>query len=147
MEKKLAFADECFHAKQYVQADNCYTEIINNSSSAVGGDLNDQTRKTLCQCFNNRGQLRYLQVDFDKAIDDYTECLKIDQNHHIALYNRGLIHYRLGRFEKAINDFDRALSIKPDFNDATTGLNTAKEDMEEKKIRSTNHRHFVEDSQ
>ena len=46
--------------------------------------------------YNNRGYLRYLAVDFDKASDDYTSCLKLDPKFTVAYYNRGMIHYRLG---------------------------------------------------
>ena len=40
--------------------------------------------------------LRYLWVDFDEAISDYTEAIELDPTFAIAYYNRGQIHYRLG---------------------------------------------------
>ena len=50
----------------------------------------------LTQAFNNRGQVKYLRVDFDEAIEDYTAALKVDSDFAIGYYNRGQIHYRLG---------------------------------------------------
>ena len=47
--------------------------------------------------FNNRGQIKYLRVDFDEAIEDYTQALKLDSTFPVVFYNRGLIHYRLGK--------------------------------------------------
>ena len=53
-------------------------------------------RKLLALTYNNRGHLKYLEVDFDEAVVDYTEALQYDPDLPVALYNRGLIHYRLG---------------------------------------------------
>lgn len=40
--------------------------------------------------------MKYLQVNFPEAIEDYTEALKFKSRLAAAYYNRGLIHYRLG---------------------------------------------------
>ena len=40
--------------------------------------------------------MRYLQVDFTEAVDDYSKALMYDDTLTVAYYNRGLIHYRLG---------------------------------------------------
>ena len=53
--------------------------------------------RCVCQAFNNRGQIKYLRVDFDEAIDDYDNALKLIPSSEVILYNRGLIHYRLGK--------------------------------------------------
>lgn len=47
--------------------------------------------------YNNRGQIKYLRVDFYEAIEDYTSAIQADSHFEIPLYNRGLIHYRLGK--------------------------------------------------
>lgn len=44
--------------------------------------------------YNERGQLKYLQVDFDGALKDYSSSLDFMRN-PIALYNRATIYYRL----------------------------------------------------
>eukprot|EP00112_Aurelia_sp_Birch-Aquarium-sp1_P007673 Seg1838.7 transcript_id=Seg1838.7/GoldUCD/mRNA.D3Y31 product="Tetratricopeptide repeat protein 32" protein_id=Seg1838.7/GoldUCD/D3Y31 len=44
--------------------------------------------------YNERGQLKYLQVDFDGALKDYSSSLEFMPN-PIALYNRATIYYRL----------------------------------------------------
>ena len=53
--------------------------------------------KALAEAYNNRGQIKYRRVDFDGAIEDYTNALKVDKNYAVAYYNRGQIHYRLGK--------------------------------------------------
>ena len=53
-------------------------------------------RQRLALAYNNRGHLKYLSVDFNEAIADYTEALVYDRDLAIAFYNRGQIHYRMG---------------------------------------------------
>lgn len=45
---------------------------------------------------NNRGQLKYLGVDFDGAVEDYTKALSLDKELSSSYYNRGTIFYRMG---------------------------------------------------
>lgn len=51
----------------------------------------------LAGAYNNRGQIKYLRVDFDEAVDDFTSSIQTDSQFEIPLYNRGLIRYRLGK--------------------------------------------------
>lgn len=51
----------------------------------------------LATAYNNRGQIKYLRVDFHEAVEDYTSAIEQDSRFEIPYYNRGLIHYRLGR--------------------------------------------------
>ena len=54
------------------------------------------SKDTLADLYNERGFTKYLYVDFDGAVADYT--LAIEQNKKaVYFYNRGLIHYRLGK--------------------------------------------------
>lgn len=50
----------------------------------------------LALAYNNRGYLKYLQVDFDGASEDYTCSLGQDRTMYLSFHNRGMIHYRLG---------------------------------------------------
>lgn len=51
----------------------------------------------LATAYNNRGQIKYLRVDFHEAIEDYSSAIEADSQFEIPFYNRGLIHYRLGK--------------------------------------------------
>ena len=59
-------------------------------------------RKKLSLSYNNRGFIHYNRVDFDEAVGDYTEAIKLDNSQHVTYYNRGLIHYRLGKKPKSV---------------------------------------------
>lgn len=51
----------------------------------------------LATAYNNRGQIKYLRVDFSEATEDFTAAIATDSCFEIPLYNRGLIRYRLGK--------------------------------------------------
>jgi tetratricopeptide (TPR) repeat protein len=57
--------------------------------------------------FNNSGQ-------FDKAIADYTETIRIDDQHEMAYMNRAEIHVGQERFAAAVADYTQAISINPE---------------------------------
>jgi len=71
--------------------------------------------KLLALSFNNRGHLRYLRVEFDAAVDDYTSAIQHQSGLAVAHYSRGLIHYRLGRRDEARLDQETAVRLKPGF--------------------------------
>ena len=57
----------------------------------------DYEAGNLANAYNNRGQIKYLRVDFEEAMEDYTSAIQTDSRFEIPLYNRGLIRYRLGK--------------------------------------------------
>lgn len=70
-----------------------FTEFIENRKNLEGEERDPE----LVDAFNSRGHIRYLWVDFDEAVQDYTEAIRRDPLFAVAHYNRGQIHYRLGR--------------------------------------------------
>ena len=54
------------------------------------------SNEQLAEVYNSRGHIRYLLVDFNEAIEDYTEAILLNSRHGIAYYNRGQVHYRMG---------------------------------------------------
>ena len=64
----------------------------------------------------NRGRAYHQLSQYDKAIADYTEAIRIDPDYADAYYNRGRAHRELGNLVKAKADFARAkeLGYEPD---------------------------------
>ena len=75
---------------------------------------NDTLKKyPIAEAYYNRGMLYELQGDYLKALDDFTEAVKIYTLYDAAYNNRGNIYYKLGQYDRAIEDYNRALKIKP----------------------------------
>ncbi|XP_071947481.1 uncharacterized protein [Antedon mediterranea] len=124
------------------KAQVAYSEIID----ILVGQLSKEAtmiktrNEVLALAYNNRGHLRYLCVDFDEAVDDYTEAIKYDEHLAVAYYNRGQIHYRLGRFSLGITDFKKCLETEAHFTEAQTALETATQDkLEQDKKANINN--------
>ncbi|CAJ1077006.1 tetratricopeptide repeat protein 32 [Xyrichtys novacula] len=116
-----------FQKQNYKEAEELYSEFISSCSQSRGSDP-----KLLSTAFNNRGQIKYLRVDFREAVEDYTCAIQTDSSFETPYYNRGLIHYRLGFFEDAKRDFQDALKLNPDFQDAKVSLKQTLLDQQHK---------------
>ncbi|XP_068959114.1 tetratricopeptide repeat protein 32 isoform X8 [Petaurus breviceps papuanus] len=90
----------------------------------------------LATAYNNRGQIKYLRVDFSEAVEDYTAAIGALPRFEVPYYNRGLIFYRLGQFDEALEDFKRVLDLNPDFQDAALSLKQTILDKEAKQKSS-----------
>ena len=56
--------------------------------------------------YDNLGQ-------YEKAIKDYDEAIRLDPQRAVAYYNRGFTYDNLGQYEKAIQDYDEAIRLDP----------------------------------
>jgi tetratricopeptide (TPR) repeat protein len=63
-----------------------------------------------------RGNDWYAKRDYDRALDDYTEAIRLDAKSAVAFYNRGLSWKNKKQYDKALTEFDQAIGIDP--NDA-----------------------------
>ena len=54
-------------------------------------------QEKLALAYNNRGFLYYLKVEFELAVQDYTQALRHNDSLAVAFYNRGLVHYRMSK--------------------------------------------------
>jgi Tfp pilus assembly protein PilF len=58
------------------------------------------------------------QGNYDQAIDDYNEAIRVEPNYPVIYNSRGLAYYKKGDYDRAIADYTRALTIDPNFADA-----------------------------
>src|SRR4051812_29003810 len=61
----------------------------------------------------NRGVSHFGKGDYDKAIADYNEAIRLDPKHALAYYNRGLSYAMKGDHDKAIADYNEAIRLDP----------------------------------
>ena len=73
---------------------------------------NDTIEKyPVAEAYYNRGMIYEQNEDYLKALDDFTQAIKIHTLYDEAYNNRGNIYYRLGQYDRAIEDYNRALEI------------------------------------
>nr|XP_020639911.1 tetratricopeptide repeat protein 32 [Pogona vitticeps] len=121
-----------FRERQFERAEELYSRYLENC--ACSGGSKDSC--DLATALNNRGQIKYLRVDFYEAMDDYTAAIEAKPDFEVPYYNRGLILYRLGFFDEAMKDFKKVLELNPNFEDASLSLKQTILDKEEKLKRN-----------
>ncbi|MEC3907130.1 tetratricopeptide repeat protein [Tamlana sp. 2201CG12-4] len=95
-----------------------YTKALEDYTKAIIVDPNSNT-------FYNRGAF-YMDINyFQKANDDLTTALKLNQNNSYAYFYRGASYLLLGKFTEAISDFSSALKFDSNDFDAYLGLAVA----------------------
>jgi tetratricopeptide (TPR) repeat protein len=67
----------------------------------------------LAEAFNNRGVGYRLKGDYERAIQDYNQAIKLNAKFATAYNNRGVAHDRKGEYDRAILDYDQAIKLKP----------------------------------
>ncbi|HEY7425294.1 MAG TPA: tetratricopeptide repeat protein [Gemmataceae bacterium] len=68
--------------------------------------------------YNERGNQRLAREEFDAAISDYTEAIRLDSRYAWAYANRGLTLIKKERYAEAIPDLDQAIGLDRSLADA-----------------------------
>ncbi|WP_395020952.1 tetratricopeptide repeat protein [Dongia sp.] len=82
------------------------------------GDLSHQQT---VNALTTRGALYVSKGDYDKAIQDLDEAIRLKPGEASAYNNRGIAYAGKGEYDRAIQDFDQAILLKPDDGAAYTG--------------------------
>jgi len=67
--------------------------------------------------FNNRGNAYQNKRNYDQAIADYNEALRIEPDSALVHNNRGAAYQHKGDYERALQDYDQAIRL-----DATSAM-------------------------
>ncbi len=65
--------------------------------------------------YRNRGLTYAEKGQYDQAISDFTDALKIDPKDFYAFYYRGIVYMKKGQTDQAISDYTRAIEIDPKY--------------------------------
>ena len=76
------------------------------------------TGRNLAVAFTNRGLAYKRKGQWDRAIADFSEAIRLKPDFATAFNNRGNIYYGKGQFDRAIKDYDKAIHLKPDLAEA-----------------------------
>ena len=86
--------------------------MVAQRSSSSG----NQSPEVLAKAHNNRGNHYTRNGEYDRAIQDYDQSIKINPNYPKAFNNRGVAYQKKGEYERATKDFDEAIKLKPDYS-------------------------------
>ncbi|CAL1585808.1 unnamed protein product [Knipowitschia caucasica] len=126
----LRSAHSHFHRHDFHRAEHLYSLFISHCVHHRNCSASD-----LATAYNNRGQIRYLRVDFTEAVQDYSCAIQAHGHFEVPYYNRGLVHYRLGLYEEAKKDFEQTLKLNPEFEEAKVSLRQTLLDQQHKDQR------------
>ena len=73
------------------------------------------SNRGLARTFYNRGVKYSRKGDYDRAIRDYDQAIRLKLDNAKAFYNRGSAYSGKGEYDRAIRDFDQAIRLKPDY--------------------------------
>jgi tetratricopeptide (TPR) repeat protein len=66
----------------------------------------------LATAFDNRGVAYRLRGEYDRALHDYEQAIKLNPSNANAYNNRGIIYRIKGEYSRAIADYDEAIWLK-----------------------------------
>jgi tetratricopeptide (TPR) repeat protein len=84
------------------------TEIID-----AKGQADSTERDTLAKAFTYRGFSYFKKNQADRAIEDFTQAIRLDANNAWAFANRGNAYFNKHQYELALKDYDQALTLNP----------------------------------
>ena len=67
----------------------------------------------LAEAFNNRGVGYRLKSDYERALADYNQAIKLNAKFAAAYNNRGVAYDKKGEYDRAILDYEQAIKLKP----------------------------------
>jgi tetratricopeptide (TPR) repeat protein len=83
--------------------------------------VTENTQPQTAGAFLDRGMLFAGRGDYDLAIEDYTQAIRLDTNNSAAYFNRGIAYYFKSDYDRAITDYTQAIKLDP--NDASAYYN------------------------
>ena len=82
-----------------------------------GGTVNKLTRdQTLADYYYNRGRAWRAKKDYDRAIADYNEAIRLDPKAPVYYYNRAAAWFAKGDLDRAIADYNQAIRLDPKYD-------------------------------
>ncbi len=92
---------------------NQQTKIWTNGETLWDHTIKNHPSAT---AYENRALLYKEKKNTEKALEYYSEAIKINVEYHEAYSNRGNIYFDQNRNEEAMADYNKCLEINPDYN-------------------------------
>ena len=78
--------------------------------------------------YNNLGTVDHAQGNYDRAIKEFSEAIRLTPRDPVPFYNRGNTYWNKGDNVRAIADYDEAIRLDPKHAFAYTNRGTASDD-------------------
>ncbi len=106
------------HACLYFARANAWTQAGEHDNAIDDYTKCIRLRHTPLDCdFTNRGQVFLCKQEYEMAIADFSDALRLDvgpKSRSIDYSNRGRAFHGLGKYEKAISDFSDSIRLDPE---------------------------------
>ena len=76
------------------------------------------TPQILVIAYNNRGNAYSAKGEYDRAVQDYDQSIKLNPNYAQAFNNRGVAYQKKAEYDRAIEDFDESIKLNPNYANA-----------------------------
>lgn len=86
-----------------------------NNALNITADLKILNHFQLLYCYIHRASCHSIQKDYNLALKDIKEALKMDASDYYTHYIKGSILYELQAFNQAKDSYNKALSLNPEF--------------------------------
>jgi tetratricopeptide (TPR) repeat protein len=86
-------------------------EVISSCTAVI--QSGQETGKNLAAAFTIRGRAYRAKGDYDHAIADYTEAIRIESNYGLAFYSRGIAYFNKKDYDRAVADYTESLRLAP----------------------------------
>jgi len=109
--------------------ETCKTAAGEAAITACSNAIASKKYKTrvLSLLYTNRGVEYRIKNDFEHAIADHDQAIKIDPKNSIAYNNRGNTYDGKREFDRAIADYDQAIKLNPKYAGALYNRGLAKQ--------------------
>jgi hypothetical protein len=96
-----------------IPAEEVPTELLEPPGSAP--PTTTLTPAIEAKAYFDSGLASLIRKEYDKAIGDFTEAIRLEPNNTLAYFNRGLAYDNTGNYEKAVSDYTEAIRFDSDF--------------------------------
>lgn len=72
-----------------------------------------ESGNNLALAFFNRGNFHNRKAQYDQALQDYDQAIRLNPSYDRAYGNRGNVWFRMGQLDRAIADYDECLRLNP----------------------------------
>ena len=144
------FAAPAMGPKQYWEkgtgyADNkLYIDAVQNFTQAIRTNKGEIAIEDVARIFNSRGLAYQGLNELDKAIDDFSNALELDDKNPEFSLNRAKAFLGRKQYERARDDFSRAIALAPRSAAAYAGRGRANQEAGSPDLAIADYRKLLE---